>query len=80
LVYVTTGLVIIGLLQGYILQRSVRVADRAATEAKDAIAAAQTSAAAGKKHAEVAEMSLFQLEAPYAPTAAPSLSIPPSTQ
>jgi hypothetical protein len=44
LVYATTGLIVIGLLQGFFLQRSVRVADRAATEALDAIRAAQTAA------------------------------------
>jgi hypothetical protein len=55
LVYATTGLIMIGLLQGFFLQRSVRVADRAATEAKDAIVAAQAGAYAATTHALAAE-------------------------
>jgi hypothetical protein len=55
LVYATTGLIVIGLLQGFFLQRSVRVAERAATEAKDAIVAAQAGADAANTHARAAE-------------------------
>src|ERR1700730_12420734 len=51
LVYATTGLIVIGLLQEYFLQRSFGVAARPAIEARDATRAAQTSADAATQHA-----------------------------
>jgi hypothetical protein len=55
LVYATTGLIVIGLLQGYFLRRSVNVASIAAAEARDAIKATQASAEAANTHARAAE-------------------------
>lgn len=65
LVYATSGLIIIGLLQGYFLQKSVRVADRAAIEARDAIVAAGASANASLRSAVAAERSLTFIERPW---------------
>ena len=55
LVFATSGLIAIGLLQGYFLKQSVGVANRAATEARDAITAAQAGADAANTHAQAAE-------------------------
>jgi hypothetical protein len=80
LVYATTGLIVIGLLQGFFLQKSVHVADRAATEARDAIAAAQAGADAANAHARAAaEANRINREALIAtdrPWMAVKLSIP----
>src|SRR5437868_214840 len=65
LFYATGILGLIGLVQSVVLYRSVKVADRAATEARDAINAAKTSADASLRSASVAERTLFIANRPW---------------